>query len=376
MIAPDPLRQSHIGRFDACALSLRFDLENPGTSAGPLAAIGSLFHRWVARAIGIMRENGETRMGVDQGMELLLEVVAQRNVPPDEIVHLPMSEVKWLRICVTKWCQGPGFNAARVMMIEERLRAAVYVPDGEGGRYERIITGKPDVVVADPPDGVIVVDWKSGWQPPPKLGYEDSAAHGVAGTEKREKLTDQGFVQQVVYGIILLQNLPAINRVTLREAYLRHGDFREATIDRYNLERLTDVLGGVIGQLDRACEEGDGSPLWIPTAGPHCATCAKPRACPLQEFVGIPTTLEEAVLAAREWIVAAQVRKERLPFLKGWVEENGPIPIDASKGRREVGWKTWDGETPGPRGNFTLYEPEDAPDSPFDERLAELLHDA
>ena len=367
--APDPLRQSTIARFDACPLSVKFDRQTPKRQPSNLAALGTLFHRWVARAITIMRAEGESQMGADQGLELLLDVVTQNDVPAADVVHLPISEVKWLRIMVTQWCHGGQFNAARVIAIEERLRGVIYVPDGRGGRYERIITGKPDVLVADPPDGVIVVDWKSGWQPPAKLGWEDQREHGSAG-DKDEKLTDQGYAQQVIYGTLVLQNYPAINRVTLREAYLRHGEFREATIDRYNLERVTDVLGAVIAQLDRAFAEGADSERWIPVAGPHCATCARPRACPLRDWDGIPTELVEAQLLAREWIVAGQVRKDRLPLLKGWVDEHGPVPIEHGKGRREVGWlqnKTGEGRS------FKLYEPEDAPVSQFDERLAAVL---
>lgn len=371
LVAPDPLRQSHIGRFDACALSLKFDVTAPTRQPSDVAAVGTLFHRWVARAIREMRANGQTTMPVDHGLSLLLEILAQRDIEPEEIVHLPMREIRWLRVCVVKWCEGGPFNAARVMAVEERFNGVVYVPDGAGSMYERIITGKPDVVVADPPDGVIVVDWKSGWAPPAKLGREDEVAHGGAG-DKDEKLTDQGYVQQVIYGILCLQQYPAVNRVTLREAYIRYGEFREATIDRYNLERLTDVLGAVISQVDQAFADGPDSPRWIPSAGPHCATCAAPRMCPLKDWEGIPTTLEEAQLLVREWIVAAEVRKDRAPLAKGWVDEHGPIPIPNGKGRREVGWlknKTGEGRS------FKLYEPEDAPESPWDERLAAVLLD-
>lgn len=373
LVAPDPLRQSHIGRFDACALSLLLDVQSPVRQPSNIAGVGSLFHRWVARAIEEMRENGQTRMPVDHGLSLLLEVLAQRDVPDDEVIHIPFKEVKWLRICCVKWCEGAEFNAARVMAIEERWNGVVYVPDGNGGMYERIITGKPDVVVADPPDGIIIVDWKAGWAPPAKLGYEESAAHGQVGVDRDEKLTDQGYAQQVIYGLLGMQNLPAVNRVTLREAYIRYGEYREATIDRYNMERVTDVLGALIAQMDAAFAAGPESPRWIPTAGPHCATCAAPRKCPLKEWEGIPTNLEEAVLLAREWIVAGQVRKERLPLIKGWVDEHGPIAIDAAKGRREVGWKE---HSTGTGRAFKMYEPVDAPDSPFDERLREVMRDA
>jgi hypothetical protein len=251
----------------------------------------------------------------------------------------------------------------------------VLVPDGRGGSYERIITGHPDCIVADPGQtpGVIVPDWKTGWTPPAKLGYEDEQLrHNRNGqqVQRDEKLSDQGYAQQVIYGVLILQNYPAIERVTLREVYLRHGEYREATVERYNLERLMDVLAGVIAQIDQAFVAGSESARWFPTAGPHCSMCPAPRQCPLKEWEGIPTTLDEAQLLAREWIVAGEVRKERLPLLKGWYNENGPIPLEAARGRREVGWID---NASGEGRSFKLYEPEDAPPSQFDERLQELI---
>ena len=369
--APDPLRQSSIAKFDNCALSLLFSTLAPMRQPSDIAALGTLFHRWVSWAIEHMRAHGETSMPVDMGLEKLVEIVAQRNVPDDDVVHLPMREIRWLRVAVTQWCKGGSFNAARVLAIEERLRATIMVPDGNGGFYERVITGQPDVLVADPPGGMIVVDWKAGWAPPAKLGQDDQRARDEGGSDREEKLSDQGFAQQVIYGILVLANYPVVDRVTLREAYVRFGEYREATIDRYNLERLTDVVGAVIAQIDAAFDAGVASPRWLPTAGPHCSMCDAKRMCPLKEWEGIPDSLEEAQLLAREWIVSAEIRKERLPLLKGWVDENGPIPLPAGKGRREVGWlanKTGDGRS------FKLYEPEDAPESPWDERLEEVLH--
>lgn len=371
LILPTTLRQSSIARFDNCPLSLLLAEQQPPEQhqPSPLAALGTLFHRWVALVIREMRATGEIHYGVDQGMERLLEVIAQRDIPDDQVVHLPLAEMKWLRICCTRWCQGGPFNASRVIAVEEELSGTVKVPDGNGGAYERTVVGHPDCIVADPPDGVIVPDWKTGWSPPAKLGYEDQQMRDQDGT-REEKLTDQGYAQQVIYGILILQNLPAINRVTLREVYLRHGEYREATVDRYNLERLTDVLGAVIAQIDAAYDAGADSARWFPTAGTHCGICPAPRACPLKEWHGIPTSLDEAQLLAREWIVAAAVRKERTPLLKGWVEHHGPIPIKAGRGRREVGWV--DNST-GSGKSFKLYEPDEAPPSPFDERLDQLM---
>jgi hypothetical protein len=370
LTAPDPIRQSSIARFDNCALSLLLDVQAPGSHTSDLAALGTLWHRWVARVIAKMRASGEVQFPVDMGLDELLHVVAQRDVEDEAVVHLPMREVRWLRIAVVKWCHGGPFNAQRVIAIEEPLEGVIACPDGNGGTYERRIIGHPDVLVADPPDGIIVVDWKTGWAPPAKLGHEDREAR-ESEQESDEKLTDQGYAQQVIYGVLILQNYPTVNRVTLREAYLRHGEYREATIDRYNLERVQDVLGAVISQIDAAFAAGPNSARWVPSAGTHCAICPNPRLCPLKDWEGIPTSLDEAQLLAREWIVAGEVRKERVPLLKGWVDANGPIPIDHSKGRREVGWtknKTGDGRS------FKLYEPDDAPESPWDERLMEAIN--
>ena len=371
--APDPLRQSSIARFDSCALSLLLDAMTPVRTSGDLAARGSLFHEWVARALRQMRAEGWDSYPVEMGLELLLHVLAQADV--EQVVHLPMKELRWLRVLVTKWCEGGSFNARRIVAIEERLEMPLMVPDGRGGLYERVITGKPDVLVADPSahgNGMIIPDWKTGWAPPAKLTGEMAQRRDDAGQgeDPQEKLTDQGYAQQVIYGALVLHNYPAIQRVTLREAYVMYGEYREATIERYQLERVLDILAATVAQIDQAFAEGPDSERWIPTAGMHCATCPAPRRCPLKDWEGIPETLEEAQLLAREWHVGAVVRKDREPLIKGWVDQHGPIPIDHAKGRREVGWvanKTGNGR------RFVMHEPEDAPASQFDERMMEVL---
>lgn len=383
LVAPDPLRQSSIAQFDRCALSFLYTLQQPevlNQHAGVFAARGTLFHTWVARAIRTMREEGWTSYPVEMGLERLLDVIAQRDIPDDEVVHLPMDELRWLRVLVTRWCEGGNFNAQRVLDMgdvappghpDERLYMRLPVPDGRGGLYTRTISGRPDVVVADPPNGVIVVDWKSGWAPPSKQRQ-------VERDDDDRKLSDQGYAQQVIYGAILLSNLPAIDRVTLREAYIMSGEYREATIRRAELERVLDVLGGIIAQMDAAVASGSESRRWVPTGGTHCAICPRPNACPIKDWEGIPTTTEEARIMATEWIVGAEVRKSRVKYLKGWVDVHGPLEIDHAKGQRFVGWPDWDGVREGTtplrgRGNFRVYEPEDAPASPFDERMRAVL---
>jgi hypothetical protein len=375
LVAPNPLRQSAIARFDNCALSLLFDLTQPKElqqQASPLTARGTLFHLWVSKVILQMRAEGWDEYPVEMGLELLLQVLVQRDVPDDEVVRLPMSELRWLRVLVTRWCEWTKrapFNAQRVVAVEERLAMNVPCPDGRGGTYTRTISGQPDVLVAAPGEvpSMVVVDWKGGWAPP---------ANEVTKEEPQEtdeqRLSEQGYAQQVVYGAMVLANYPSIEVVTLREAYVMYEEYREASIHRGQLERVLDVLGTVIAQIDAAIAAGPESARWVPTAGTHCGICPKVRACPLKDWKGIPETLEEAQLLAREWHVGGEVRKERLPLVKGWVNANGPIPIDHGKGRREVGWvknKTGDGRS------FKMYEPKDAPASPFDERMEAVLRD-
>lgn len=368
---PDPIRQSAIARFDACALSLLFDLTQPRElrqQASLMSARGTLFHLWVKTALRQMRAEGWDEYPVEMGLELLLQVLAQRDVPDDEVVRLPMRELRWLRVLITRWCEGARFNAQRILAIEERLEMRVPCPDGAGGMYERRVSGQPDVLVADPGEvpSIIVVDWKAGWAPPANEVEKEEPS------DDDQRLSDHGYAQQVIYGAMVLANFPAIQKVTLREAYIMAGEYREASVHRGQLERVMDVLGAVLSQIDAAIDAGPDSARWVPTAGTHCSMCPRVRACPLKDWLGIPETLEEAQLLAREWHVAGEVRKERLPLIKGWYDAHGPIPIDHAKGRREVGWvqnKTGNGR------RFVMYEPKDAPASPFDERMEAVLRD-
>lgn len=374
LVAPEFLRQSSIARFDNCSYSLLLDLLSPPMQRGTMAARGRLFHRWVAKALEQMRAESWTSYPVEMGLELLLQILAQRDVEPDDLAYLPMRELRWLRVLVTRWCEGGEFAASRILAIEEPLYMKIKVPDGRGGLYDRTIKGTPDVLVADPPNGVIVPDWKSGWASPSREverqggGYEDQGGNG----EKDQRLSDQGYAQQIVYGALVMANLPAVDRVTLREAYIMHGEYREATVHRWELERITDILGAIVAQIDAAIAEGSESGRWIPTAGVHCGICPSPRQCPIRDWEGIPATDDEAKLLAREWIVSGQVRKDRLPLVKGWVDAHGPIEIDHGKGRREVGWVA---NSTGNGRRFALYEPKDAPESPFDARMEAVLRD-
>lgn len=436
---PEAIRQSLISKWDQCPLTTRFELESELHQGGPLAARGVLFHEFAARALNHMRAYGETSISIDMAMELLTEVIAQRDVPEEDVVHLPMRDLRWLRVLVTKWAYQHEFDIQRVVAVERRLSADITVVGPGGTRYERTITGKPDVLLAGPGDDeATVLDWKSGFAPP---AVKREAREGEPPIE--DKLSDMGYVQQIVYGWLVLKRFPAIQRVTEREYYVMHGEVREATVTREEIERIEDVLAAVVSQLDAAVDSYDEllvrqeaarkarKPVpqgrFFAVPGAHCSFCPRPFDCPVSDEVHVPRNEREAQRVAQEWLVGAEIRSNRLPLLKGWFDAHGPIPIEHAKGRREVGWvetgtaspevmaaahervrcskcgapvgrrcvrpsrdgyrpdaaplknphyERWSKVADGASRRFVMYEPEGAPDSPLDPLLEEAARAA
>jgi PD-(D/E)XK nuclease superfamily len=380
---PEALRQSLIASFDQCPLQTRFRMESemrqlPG-AIGLLAARGVLFHRFAAAALIYMRRNREWEIPAAKALEILARVVAQREAPddmapsgwvpcPDEdVMLLSMRELRWLQVLVVKWSYHK-LSIERLVAVERRLSAEIEVVGPGGAKYLRTVTGQPDVLLAGPEaQEATLIDWKTGFAPP---AQKREPREGEAPREDR--LSDMGYVQQVVYGWLVLKNYPAIEAVTEREYYVMHGEAREATVERWEMERIEDVLAGVVAQMDAAIEAGARSARWFPVGGTHCGMCPRPRDCPIKDELGIPASYEEAQRLAQEWHVAGVVRAERLPYLKGYVDEHGPIEVPHSKGRRAVGWtrnKTGEGRS------FRLYEPEEAPESPLDPLLEEAARE-
>lgn len=381
LVAPDAWRQSSIARFDACPLSLQFDMETrlrqlPG-AMGQLGARGTLAHRTFAAALNHMREHGERKIPVDMMMELLARVIAQRDhctapgewasLPPEDVVHLRMSELRWLRVLATRWAYQHEFSIDRVVAVEERLTAPIDVRGPDDTVYRRFITGQPDVLLAGPRQAeATVLDYKTGWAGPAAKREPTEEE-----PEPEDKLSEQGYVQQTVYGWLVMKTYPAIDRVTLREFYVMADEdpVREATVERWEIERIEDVLAAVISQMDAAVEGGRRSKRWIPVPGTHCGTCVGRRHCPVREEYGIPVTPEDAQLLAREWHVGGEIRKDRTPLLKGWIDAHGPVPIAHAKGRRVVGYKN------GSR-SLSMFEPKGAAPSPFDPALVAVAREA
>lgn len=342
LVKPSAYRQTLIASFDSCPRRALFALLDNRRTPGPFASSGSLFHRWAHEAVELMKANGQTTMPVEMGMELLSTVLEQRDVSDWEVLPITMKDMRWLRVLVAKWCQNTEISVDKIVSQERRLSAPITLPDGT----ERTITGQLDVLMADAPGSCVVLDWKSGFQRAPQPKDNEKAEDGRG-------LTPLGWVQSLVYSHLVFHAFPSIDRCEFREHHVRWGETRFAVTWRWEAERMTDVLATQISLLDQAIDGGIDSPRWTESAGPHCALCSRPRSCPIQESVGIPTNEDEARKLANEWIVAAQIRADRIPLLKGWVDQWGPIEITHAKGRRVVGWD----ESPDGKRSFGLYEP-------------------
>lgn len=342
------IRQSLLSAFDACALETKFEIEyRHGWSTHPQAR-GQLFHRFAARALEAMNSMDEGQIEVDVALAILHEVLRQDDIDREcpecgtteiepgvdhgdrrcanghlfetDLVNVPMAHVKDLYWIVKKWASENEFDIANLVDIEKRLVANVrYVVDGIG--VERLLTGQLDalLVEGDYDDHAIVLDWKDTW-----------------GLPSPTDVSFEGYFQQRFYGWLVMRNYKPIEKVTLREYYVRRSVVREATIWREQLDDIEAELSALAERFDRSVEEG----TWVPTPGKHCSYCPRPTACPIPRFArgeGRITDEKDASERARQLIVAQAIVKQNTEALAAWADQHGPIPIRDAKGVRVLG---------------------------------------
>jgi hypothetical protein len=294
-------------------------------------------------------------MSTQEAIEVAYEVLA---VAPFTLPFEQMDELRWLVLgfCDIKWdprmLKGAEF--------EEELRADVTCQDGE----VRTLKGTPDVLMFDPPDGLVIVDAKSGRGRPKGPRLEPAAGEVV---EDRKYLSD--LFQGDTYSYLGMRKYPSVQRVTFRELHLRSGQIRQGTLARDDLEHVERKLGIVMMNLARAVSEGEESPLWEPRPGSHCARqCPVVRSCPIpfeQRGDGSIGDADDARLGARRLAVLEGERKALIGGLKAHLEDpSNPMP-EANEDQ-VVGWKP-----PLGRGRrFGLWSKADLVDGENEERAA------
>lgn len=348
------VRRSLLEKLDQCPLSTRFELEGARYTS-PAAARGILFHRFAAEVLQTLRRTGESTIPHEEAIVILREVEAQKDVPDAEVVMCGADERRMLRTLALKFANEP-FDSDRIIDVEGGLESVVRYQRGDGTMVERRITGRPDAVLADPPGGAIVLDYKTAWSAPGE-GYPPSDEDAEAGIDSR--ISIEGYFQQRFYGLLVMRKYPRIEKVTLREFYPMCGEVREATIKREHLEHVEAEICLLVEILDRALEGGSDSELWMAGPGRHCAYCRRPTSCPIEDearvVAGGITSQAQAQRVAAEVAVVEPIRKAGIDALKAWHEDTGKaIPVRDSKGRWE--WR-WTKDKSG-RRRFKLCQPE------------------
>jgi hypothetical protein len=349
------VRQSLLASFHNCAQSTGFELDfRNGWSTHPQAR-GTTFHRVAARCLREMHAIGDTRIPVDVALAILHEVLRQDDVDQEcptchtaeikpgirdgfrtcsaghrfetDLMNVPMSEVADLYWTVKKWAHDNEFDTDNLLDVETRLYAPVRYPNPHGGQVERVVSGQLDVVIADRHaiDHLIVLDHKDTWMLPPPT-----------------EVSFEGYFQQRLYGWLLMRqrHLKHVDRVTLREFYVRYSEPREVTLWRDDLLDVEEEIAALVKRFDRTVQEQ----LWAnPTPGKHCALCLRPTACPIfpeGRGIGRIRSAEEATKVVGQLAVAEAAARQLREAAQAYSDLHGPIPLRDAKGRRAYGFKT------------------------------------
>lgn len=385
------LRQSLLSDFDNCPLSSYFTMRyGHGWSTSPQAR-GTIFHRTAAEILRTMQRQGHRTIPPAEASQILIEVCRQRDVPAADIVRVPLSQMPELRMVVRKFAKDNEFSTDKIVDIEKKLTAQVPYTRADGVTVSRTLTGTLDVLLFDPPDGAVVIDWKAtfGLPPVPK----DSTTHGYD-DEELKGLSFMGYFQQRVYGLLVMTNYRNVERVTLREFYPYRTKVRKATLFRHQLPDVIEEISVLMEAFDSAAAQGapdlrededgmvdvDALGWWHPQPGRHCGFCLKPTACPIPEEVrvavgGAVTSPESAARWAARLQIAERIRDAAREALKGYVETSGaPVMVKWAKGRRALGWYM----TPRGRrfGFFTPDESDRGGHADEDAQLMEAMREA
>lgn len=349
------LRQSLLARADQCMLSTLFELRySNGWSTHPQAR-GILFHRFAAECLRTMQQHGDpaedrrgrpdplgrVRIPVAEALEILWEVVRQRDVPVPERVRPSMHDLRELRIAAIKFAADNRFTVKAIIDIERRISHPVAYDHPDGGMVERVLTGQPDVLLADRRDGVdgaIVIDWKDTWGLPPERVEPPHPKYADDGST----ISYEGYFQQRFYGWLVMMEYPAVQYVTLREFYPRYSKVRSATLKREHLEHVERELSVLAEAFDATVAAGTAVKPWRPQPGHHCGFCAAPGQCPIEREArgkGAITSEAQARRYAAELQVAEEVKEHRTEALKTWVRNHGAVEVKHAKGRMEVGFE-------------------------------------
>jgi DNA-directed RNA polymerase subunit F len=352
------VRQSLLSAFDDCALSAYFTMAHGQLWSTHPQARGTIMHRAIAECLRTMQAQQEDTIPVSEALEILHEVLWQRDIPDEELVRVPVRQVSELRRFISKFAADNSFDVKAIVDIEKRLAGKItYVLPETGEVVERVLTGQLDLLMYKPPQGALVVDWKDTWGLPPDHSEQDAKGEEDDGSG----LSWHGYFQQRFYAWLVFVNYPKVQSVTLREFYIRKTEPRPATVHRSRLHLIEQELAFLIAAFDAAVAQGkppwpyrledtlmsDGSVQrgvgkWRPTPGKHCGFCLRPGQCPIEDEARREGAISSQAMADRyaaEFMVASEVRQRRMDALKVWVDAHGPVIVKWAKARMTVRWR-------------------------------------
>lgn len=328
----DPLRfrQSRLRSFTACPRRTVLATDSTSGFVGSSADLGSAFHAVAAEILRTLHRQGEQQAATEECIAICREI---RAAGP---WVLTADDDRWLRQMVCSFADYE-WQPSRFMAVEERLSCEIACPDGE----VRTLTGTPDLVMADPPGGAVVVDHKTTLgvpRTPRQLPPEGEPTQGM------DYLSEGGYFQLIAYGTLILHRWPRVQRIILREQNYRwNGPPREAVMGRADLEHSEPYLGLLMQQLDIALANGEEHELSRPRPGPWCTSrCPVARSCPVpreQRGVGVLQTSTDAEAEAARFVVIDALRTQMLKGLKAYHEEREEfIPVEGG----QLGWQVDD----------------------------------
>jgi hypothetical protein len=321
-----PLRQSLLRAYAQCPLSAKWQAR--GQASNVAMDQGTIGHRVAEEIVRTLQRQGESQIPTEEAMVIFREVYADLGIP------LPSRQLEDLRLAILRFCEirwPVRNNKSMIWDVEERLFAQVPCPDG----VTRILTGKPDAVVGDPPDGAVVPDFKFGMRRPPKPREgEPEEQHDAT-----KYLSPEGLLQLHVYAYLIWFNFPSVYRVHLREEHVRWGEHRRATVTRDKMEHVEYEIGSLLQMLDTSLRADDA---WQARPGSHCSYCPRPLDCPIPpQERGEGAVHDEATMRAyAEAYVPTKAMKDHLEkAIKNGLAEGIP---PARVGDRELGWSSED----------------------------------
>jgi hypothetical protein len=321
---PFTARQSHLATFIRCPLSARYQLEveAAGDFHSPEQARGVMAHRCLAEILRRMRADGERRIAIGAALAVAEEVMGQAGLAPAERLVLGPEQKDEVRTMAVGFARSSPWDVKRIVAIERRLFTTLTGPDG----VDRVFTGQPDAVLAMPPGGAEILDWKSGWGPP-KEARDPEQQH-----EKRY-LSERGHYQLDGYGVLVMDNYPAVHRVKLTEHHLMVGDVRDATLERDELVEVRRRLAEDLMNFEHALRDPDardGEGLWAAIGGRWCQWCSGRMRCPRpaeDRREGAILDLPMAEQYAQDLAKVDAQRAHIIEAAKAWVDVHGGIPL-------------------------------------------------